>query len=60
MEKIDKMVLRFLEADCRESSCEDCGASQFCEEVNAHYHNLGVRVNGELVIDRKEIEEEEI
>jgi hypothetical protein len=57
MKKIDKMVLRFLEADCRDSICEDCGASDFCEEANAHYSNLGLRVDGKLMIDIKEIEE---
>lgn len=59
MEKIDKMVLRFLEADCDdECNCEECGASQFCEEATAYYSNLGLRVDGKLMIDSKEIEEE--
>lgn len=60
MEKIDKMVLRFLETTCGdESDCERCGASNFCDEANTYYSNLGLRVDGELMIDKKEIEEEE-
>ncbi|MCB2297777.1 hypothetical protein [Clostridium tagluense] len=58
MEKIDKMVLRFLETECDDdSNCEGCGASAFCVEADKHYHNLGIRVDGVLLIDRKEIDE---
>jgi len=58
MEKVDKMVLRFLESDCSEFGCEECGAAEFCEEANAYYDDLGLRVDGKLLIDEKEIEED--
>jgi len=60
MTKVDKMVLRFLESDsCSEDcDCDGCGAATFCEEANAYYHNLGLRVDGKLMINEKEIEED--
>lgn len=60
MNKVDKMVLRFLESDsCNDCDCEGCGSASFCEEADKYYDDLGIRVDGKLMIDEKEIEEEE-
>ena len=59
MRKIDKMVLRFLDKECGYGAhCEECEASSFCEEANKYYSDIGLRIDGELLIDKKEIEEE--